>query len=55
VLRLDGLGRQARRLKDNPVRFVEPGIVALGDGMDAAMVCDPDGHGLLLEEPDSGR
>jgi hypothetical protein len=35
-------------LKNNPVHFVSPGI-------DAAMVHDPEGHVLLLEESADGR
>jgi catechol 2,3-dioxygenase-like lactoylglutathione lyase family enzyme len=55
VLRVDDLEPQVRRLRDNHVRFVSPGIVALGDGIDGAMVRDPDGHMLLLEEPTNGQ
>jgi catechol 2,3-dioxygenase-like lactoylglutathione lyase family enzyme len=55
VLRVDDLERQVRRLRENRIRFVSPGIVALGDGTAAAMVRDPDGHELLLEEPDNGQ
>jgi catechol 2,3-dioxygenase-like lactoylglutathione lyase family enzyme len=55
VLRVDDLAWQVHRLDDNHVRFVSPGIVALGDGTDAAMVRDPDGHVLLLEEPAHGQ
>ena len=55
VLRVDDLARQVRRLEDNHVRFVSPGIVALGDGIDATMASDPDGHVLLLEEPAHGQ
>jgi catechol 2,3-dioxygenase-like lactoylglutathione lyase family enzyme len=55
VLRVDALKPQVRRLRDNHVRFVSPGIVPLGNGIDAAMVRDPDGHVLLLEEPTNGQ
>jgi catechol 2,3-dioxygenase-like lactoylglutathione lyase family enzyme len=55
VLRVDDLEPQVRRLRDNHVRFVSPGIVTLGNGIDAAMVRDPDGHVLLLEEPTNGQ
>jgi len=55
VLRVDALKAQVRRLRDNHVRFVSPGIVTLGNGIDAAMVRDPDGHVLLLEEPTNGQ
>ncbi len=48
-------GGKARQLKDNPVRFVSPWIVALGDGIDAAMVRNPDGHLLVLERPHNGQ
>jgi len=51
VLCVDDLKRQVRQLEANHVRFVSPGIVALGGGIDAALVRDPDGHMLLLEEP----
>jgi catechol 2,3-dioxygenase-like lactoylglutathione lyase family enzyme len=55
VLRVDDLDRQVRQLRDKHIRFVSPGIVALGDGIAAAMVRDPDGHLLLLEEPANGQ
>jgi catechol 2,3-dioxygenase-like lactoylglutathione lyase family enzyme len=55
VLRVDHLKPQVRRLQDHHVRFVSPGIVPLGNGIDAAMVRDPDGHVLLLEEPTNGQ
>ena len=55
VLRVDDLKSQVRRLRDNHVRFVSPGIVPLGNGIDAAMVRDPDGHVLLLEELTNGQ
>jgi len=37
-------------LDGHRARFVSPGIVTLKDGRRAAMVRDPDGHALLLEE-----
>jgi catechol 2,3-dioxygenase-like lactoylglutathione lyase family enzyme len=55
VLRVDNLKPQVRRLRNNHVSFVSPGIVTLGNGIDAAMVRDPDGHVLLLEEPTNGQ
>jgi catechol 2,3-dioxygenase-like lactoylglutathione lyase family enzyme len=55
VLRVDDLKTQVRRLRDNHVRFVSPGIVPLGNGIDATMLRDPDGHVLLLEEPTNGQ
>jgi hypothetical protein len=55
VLRVDNLKRQVRQLEANHVRFVSPGIVALGRGINAAFVRDPDGHMLLLEEPANGQ
>ena len=55
VLRVDDLKSQVRRLRDNHVSFVSPGIVPLGNGIDAAMVRDPDGHVLLLEELTNGQ
>jgi catechol 2,3-dioxygenase-like lactoylglutathione lyase family enzyme len=47
VADLDG---QVRTLEQHHVRFVSPGIVTLADGSRAAMVRDPDGHALLLED-----
>jgi hypothetical protein len=47
--------RVSGKLEDNRVRFVTPGIVALGGGEWAAMARDPDGHVLLLEDSDNGR
>ena len=47
--------RVSGKLEDNRVRFVSPGIVALGGGEWAAMVRDPDGHVLLLEDSDNGQ
>ena len=44
------LDRQVRTLEQHHVRFVSPGIVTLADGSRAAMVRDPDGHALLLED-----
>jgi len=41
---------QVRTLEENHVRFVSPGIVTFADGSRAAMVRDPDGHALLLED-----
>jgi catechol 2,3-dioxygenase-like lactoylglutathione lyase family enzyme len=55
VLHVDDVKQQVRRLRDNHVRFVSPGIVPLGNGIDAAMVRDPDGHVLPLEEPINGQ
>jgi hypothetical protein len=55
VLCVDHLKPQVRRLWDNHAHFVSPGIVHLGDGIDAAMVRDPDGHLLLLEELANGQ
>jgi hypothetical protein len=55
VLRVNNLERRVRRLLDNHVRFVSPGIVRLRNRIDAAMVRDPDGHFLLLEEPANGQ
>jgi catechol 2,3-dioxygenase-like lactoylglutathione lyase family enzyme len=55
VLRVDDLERQVQLLRDSHIHFVSPGIVALGDGIAAAMVRDPDGHVLLLEEPANGQ
>ena len=53
TLRVDDLERQVQVLEDNRVRFVSPGIVALRGGLRAAMVRDPDGHVLLLEDSDN--
>ena len=55
VLRVDDLKPEVRRFRDNHVSFVSPGIVPLGNGIDAAMVRDPDGHVLPLEEPINGQ
>jgi hypothetical protein len=55
VLRVDDLKRQLRQLEANHVRFVSPGIVVLGGGIDAVLVRDPDGHVLLLEESANGQ
>jgi catechol 2,3-dioxygenase-like lactoylglutathione lyase family enzyme len=55
VLRLDDLERQVRRIRGHHVRFVSPGIVTLGNRIGAAMVCDPDGHVLLLEGSANGQ
>jgi hypothetical protein len=40
-------------LEDNRVRFVSPGIVAFRGGLRAAMVRDPDGYVLVLEDSDN--
>ena len=53
TLRVDDLERQVQVLEDNRVRFVSPGIVALSGSLRAAMVRDPDGHVLLLEDSDN--
>jgi catechol 2,3-dioxygenase-like lactoylglutathione lyase family enzyme len=37
-----------RRLRSARVRFVSPGVVALGDTARAALVRDPDGHAVFL-------
>src|SRR5271165_477405 len=44
---LDGL---VAKLRDARAPFVSPDAVDLGDGMHAAMVRDPDGHAILLEQ-----
>ena len=44
---LDGL---VAKLRDARALFVSPDAVDLGDGMRAAMVRDPDGHAILLEQ-----
>jgi catechol 2,3-dioxygenase-like lactoylglutathione lyase family enzyme len=53
TLRVDDLVRQVRELEDNRARFVSPGIVPLSGSLRAAMVRDPDGHVLLLEDSDN--
>jgi hypothetical protein len=52
---VNDLERQIRIFRDNHVRFVSPGIVILGNGIDATIVRDPDGHVLMLEEPTNGQ
>jgi hypothetical protein len=54
ALLVPDLEQQVRMLEENHVRFVSPGIVAPADGSHAAMVRDPDGHALLLEDRPSG-
>ena len=49
-LRVDALEQQVQSLDGHRARFVSPGIVTLKDGRRAAMVRDPDGHALLLEQ-----
>jgi catechol 2,3-dioxygenase-like lactoylglutathione lyase family enzyme len=49
-LRVDALEEQMRSLSERRARFVSPGIVTLKDGRRGAMVRDPDGHFLLLEQ-----
>jgi len=44
------LEQQVQSLDGHRARFVSPGIVTLKDGRRAAMVRDPDGHALLLEQ-----
>jgi hypothetical protein len=50
VMRVDNLEQQVRTLDASNARFVSPGIVTLKNGRQAAMVRDPDGHDLLLEQ-----
>ena len=49
-LGVDELTQEVKILERNRVRFISPGIVVLKSGTRAAMVKDPDGHALLLEE-----
>jgi len=49
-LRVDALEQQVQSLDEHRARFVSPGVVTLKDGRRAAMVRDPDGHALLLEQ-----
>jgi catechol 2,3-dioxygenase-like lactoylglutathione lyase family enzyme len=49
-LQIDALERQVQSLNEHGARFVSPGMVTLKYGRRAAMVRDPDGHALLLEE-----
>src|SRR5262249_50650163 len=49
-LQVDALERQVQSLEDHRSRFVSPGIVKLKNGNGTAMVRDPDGHALLLEQ-----
>jgi len=49
-MRIDDLEQQVRSLDARNARFVSPGIVILKDHKQAAMVRDPDGHTLLLEQ-----
>jgi hypothetical protein len=49
-MRIDNLERQVRSLEACNARFVSPGIVTLKNHGQAAMVRDPDGHALLLEQ-----
>jgi len=49
-LRVDALEQEVQSLDGHRARFVSPGIVTLKDGRRAAMVRDPDGHALLLEQ-----
>jgi len=44
---LDGL---VAKLREARAPFISPDAVDLGDGMHAAMVRDPDGHAILLEQ-----
>ena len=55
VLHVNDLERQVCSFRDNHVRFVPPGIVTLGNGIDAVIVCDPEGHVLLLEGSANGQ
>jgi catechol 2,3-dioxygenase-like lactoylglutathione lyase family enzyme len=50
VMRIDNLEQQVRSLEACNARFVSPGIVTLKNHGHAAMVRDPDGHALLLEQ-----
>lgn len=49
-LQVDALERHVQSLEDHRARFVSPGIVKLKNGDATAMVRDPDGHALLLEQ-----
>jgi hypothetical protein len=49
-MRIDDLEQQVRSLDARNARFVSPGIVNLKNHKQAAMVRDPDGHTLLLEQ-----
>ena len=49
-MRIDDLEQQVRSLDACNARFVSPGIVTLKNHRQAAMVRDPDGHTLLLEQ-----
>ena len=50
VLLVADFDEQIQTLEENHVRFVSTGVVTFADGSRAAMVCDPDGHALLLED-----
>jgi catechol 2,3-dioxygenase-like lactoylglutathione lyase family enzyme len=50
VLLVADFDEQIRALEENHVRFVSAGVVTFADGSRAAMVRDPDGHALLLED-----
>jgi catechol 2,3-dioxygenase-like lactoylglutathione lyase family enzyme len=50
---VDDLDALAKALRDAHTPFVSPDIVDLGGGRRAAMVRDPDGHAILLEQGDA--
>ncbi len=50
VLLVADFDKQIRTLEENHVLFVSAGVVTFADGSRAAMVRDPDGHALLLED-----
>jgi catechol 2,3-dioxygenase-like lactoylglutathione lyase family enzyme len=50
AFKVDDLDGLVAKLRDARAPFVSPDAVDLGDGMYAAMVRDPDGHAILLEQ-----
>jgi catechol 2,3-dioxygenase-like lactoylglutathione lyase family enzyme len=48
VLDVDDVGRTVERLAAVQVSFICPAVVTPGDGSEAALLRDPDGHALLL-------
>jgi catechol 2,3-dioxygenase-like lactoylglutathione lyase family enzyme len=50
AMQIDNLEQQVRALDASNALFISPGIVTLKNDRQAAMVRDPDGHALLLEQ-----